>query len=488
MVFVIAVQPRSLECQIVLDETASTAKEVSSSSVNDHSSAASGITETPSTMFANLYKGMNPRERKQSVAPWSDDRLTKFAENVAASNAQKESRLAHQHKSHNSLLKSTDSLKDLKFDQNDGIFQLGASLIARIFEMLDIKLQFKIREVNKGFKNVLQSTYGHLFENINLTKWNKKINDKTIGDILSVANSRTKVLILKNCWHITNTGLAHIAKHALELDHLDLHSVWDITDDGLFKIARYCDFLQSLDLSNCRKITSKGVIEVLNNAPSLKLISLSYCKSTGDDMMGHAQWMTLKSINFQRCTGIYDSGFTKWESIETPFGNPNSMTSDESAMYPLSHSLTPYFALEELNLADCSFLSNATIGILASRCTKLTRLSLSFCCSLTEEFAHILVSGCSFIENLDVSYCGNAITDLTLLILAKGLNNLHSVSIRGCVQVTDEGMGHLAEHAKCLKNINYSQCNSVTKEYILSLDAGWNLVGQNFFEFEKLEK
>jgi Leucine Rich repeat len=522
-------------------------------------SGRAGTTSTP----AFLGQKFNEK-RKMSIAPWSDDKLMQFAANLINNQQQKESRLGTQ-KSQDSLHRSTDSLQSLQLNEKQtGIFVLGPSLLAKVFKLFDLHLKFKLRRVNRAFKNIIMSDEHEILENVDLTPWNKSITNDRFEDILSVTKHRTKFLIMKNCWHLNDVGLSHITAYTQDVVRLDLHSVWDMTDNGLYSIARHCDNLEFLDLSNCRKITSKGMLEVLKYSQSLTNLSVSYCKNLGDEMMGHTQWCCIVRLDFQRCTGISDVGFGKWLNTEVPAGMGYSRSQTSSvpfntqlselscgsadaheetdsvrsnlgaSSFPPSIEVTSlldsdsntshqkqlsdshemleqssprisfvatdfdtrisvslngtdsysYFALEELNLNDCSYLTDKTVKVLGQKCPKLTNLHLSFCCSLTEDFASYLVDGCPFITMLDCSYCGNAITDSSLFVISQGLLKLTSLSIRGCVQVTSEGVTHLSQFAKSLQHVNFTQCRGITNEVIENPEYKWTHVSQAYFDID----
>ena len=73
------------------------------------------------------------------------------------------------------------------------------------------------------------------------------------------------------------------------------------------------------------------------------------------------------------------------------------------------------------------------------------------------------MKGCRRLSHLDLSFCGAAVTDELVLELCSGLHHLKALSIRGCVQITDVGVDHIAKHSR-LKKINFSQCKSVSSD------------------------
>jgi hypothetical protein len=446
-------------------------------------------------------------KRKQSIAPWSDARLTKFAESI--NNSQKKESRLHVQKSAECIQRSMEFLSADLVVSGEGLLKLSPLLLSKILFLLEMKQLFKMRQVNKLFKHLIISEDLKLLQNINLTANNKKINDEILNKILRISGTKTLYLNLKNCWNITDKGLKFISEHTDTLITLNLYNLWSITDTGLISISTQLDYLTYIDLSNCRKITSLSFSIILKIAKGLKYISLSHCKNLTDEVLDGG-WGSVAKVSFQRCTGLTDFGFAKWiqngiEEKKHIVGNvieSNNANNDDkkllveqansgrNAYYtkiistatitPTTSSLSSqnYFLLEVLNLSDCSFLTDATIKVLSVTCPKLTKLLLSFCCSLTSEFAQMLVDGCPFIQMLDISFCGNAVTDSVLTILCY-LLRLESLSIRGCVQATSKGLETLMTNSIKLKNINYSQCNIVFDN-----QSNWNTVDKSFFEFE----
>lgn len=491
-------------------------------------------------MFMNpLLSGRFDGRRKMSVAPWADNSMLKFAEAIA--NSQKESKLSRKmgsSKSTNSLAKSHSSIFSDFETVKTGILVLDHTIIAAIFKNLDLKTLFKLRRVSKRVLSILNDFDLGVFETMNLSLWSKQVNDAILLNVLKVSKGQTTSLNLKHCFQVTDQGLAHISSYIPQVQHLDLHSLWDVTDRGLSIMATKCGSITSMDLSNCRKITSKGMLEILSKARSLESLALSYCKSLTDEVMDHEQWSRMKRVNFQRCTGIFDTGFAKWKDFtgevmletnvkafigghlrsvscvtagvqvnyqarKSPLDrtvtvcSPDSIDEDLPSNSQFQLFVTPadqdspikmllhsqfYFRLTELNLADCSFLTDVTIRQVADKCPLLTKLSVSFCCSLSPEFAMMLVEGCPLLGALDASYCGNAITDQSLAIIGEGLLRLNVLAIRGCALVTDDGIKQLSLFAKNLRTVNFTQCKMVSANILDFCNPDWIILKNSFFD------
>ncbi|EGF82811.1 hypothetical protein BATDEDRAFT_34451 [Batrachochytrium dendrobatidis JAM81] len=509
---------------------------------------------------AMLAKRLDNR-RRVSVAVWSDDKLMKFAQTISGQAAARETTMKNsfkaepEHPLSPNLSEFILSSNSADTHESFTIMGLGPSSLLNVFRYFDFRQRMRLRRVSKYMTAFLLEKAHNLVSHVDLFKWHKSINDKTLENIMRFCGSNVITLNLKSCWQITDQGLFHISQYATHLQTLGLASLWDITEVGLASISEHCKYLQTIELSNCRKLSDQSILNLLDRCQYLNTIGLSYCKSITEAIMGKSIWQSIKKANFQRCTGIFDSGFLKWQclpcqpadlAVQSMQGSiafepgldsdrvldnnaeisnlsmdsastdiaPQFFYSSEStdssiktipiaALPPCQVDQTlnhlaqlellqpttlpnpmPYtFMLEELNLSDCSFLTDQTISVLSWCCPRLKKLGLSFCCSLTEQYADILVQGCNEIHSLDVSYCGSAVTDASLGTLAQGLPSLGFLNIRGCVQVTDAGINHLVQVATKLHAVNLTQCKSISKEAIQRASKVCELVSnQSLFE------
>jgi hypothetical protein len=63
-----------------------------------------------------------------------------------------------------------------------------------------------------------------------------------------------KILILKNCSEITDSGLMEVAKKCLKLENIDLsHNQINVTDRSLMAISDNCLNLKKLNRASCKK-------------------------------------------------------------------------------------------------------------------------------------------------------------------------------------------------------------------------------------------
>eukprot|EP00842_Homolaphlyctis_polyrhiza_P003481 jgi/Hompol1/4133/HPOL_003479-RA len=555
--------------------------------------------ETPmiQSTAAMLSRKLNEK-RRVSVAVWSDDKLMQFAQNVVNQGSNRESKMQTSFRipSQEALAamaagttseEMISAEEALRFE-SQAFFGLGSKVFSNVLRYFDFMQLMTLRRINKHIANmILDRSYGYLVS-VDLSVWNKRIDDKAIGDIVCFCGENVQVLNLRNCWHLTDQGLSRIAQYATRLRALNLSSVWEITDIGLSAIAENCNHLRFVELSNCRKLTDRAVLALLDRCDHLESIGLGYCKNLSDAIMDRKGWSRIKRVNLQRCTGIFDGGYLKWreklaempgsdgsdasslasssssiftheernssgklhafnihaihasrlllltriefecicnrqttvldsindrpsratissidaaqtmqpsQSSDTDGAKNNRESTSSQDIIPWGSSKTSQvladalprfhfsFSLIELNLSDCSFLTNQAIASIAECCSRLEKLCLSFCCSLTEKYADALVQGCRVLDTLDVSYCGSAVTDTSLQTL-NGLRMLTRISIRGCVQVTDHGIETLLTNHR-LKALNLTQCKFVSAAAIVKASQTVRLVTHlGFFDDE----
>lgn len=339
---------------------------------------------------------------------------------------------------------------------------LGNADLARVMSFLDVRSVARVRSVCKRWDGVL-ATGAAVLEIVDLAPYNKVMTDEVVAPILQLAGARTRTLRLHNCFHLTDKTFRLIGEMCTGVVELDLSSCWEITDKGLAVIAQGCLDLRRVDLSNCRKISDVG-IQALVSASSLPSCSsplpsdpvavsqrgithltLSYCKLLTDSTMSalatHCA-ATLVHLNLQRCTAITDEGFAKWHSSET----------------------YSFRGLRSLNLADCTFLTDACITHIALAAPNVESLVLSFCCALTDAAIEAVARGFPHLRELDMSFCGAAVSDASIEELVGNVGStLERLSVRGCIRMSDVGVASVVKECGGLNFLNVSQCKGVSR-------------------------
>ncbi|KAI9017624.1 hypothetical protein BC832DRAFT_545249 [Gaertneriomyces semiglobifer] len=442
--------------------------------------------------IASLYGG----RRRASVAVWSDDRLMQFAQSVSEK-SERDLKDKHAVRQPSALRRPSYELfgNNRKCSRNvsDGYGILGKDCMARILRFLDFKQRMRIRRCSMDILKLLLDPIVNLTSSVDLSTWNKRVDDKVLQDVLCFCGAGLKQLNLRNCWSITDRGILTIATYAPHIRLLNLASVWEITDAALVALSQHCPNLTVVDLTNCRKITSMGLLAMLD-ACAVEDLRLSYCKSLSDNVMYHPRWRSVRRVNFQRCTGVGDKGFQGWGRKSEQGGGSTDVSNDtisilgEDLMTAQTGSVSSLsafpgkltFALTCLSLSDCSFLTDATI-ISLPHLPELTTLSLSFCCALSPISIPPLVASCPNLTSLDVSFCGSMMTDAGLALIARGLLALEMLSLRGCIQVTERGLGEL----NALVGLRILNIGSLKVDATKANSLRWRIIqGQGFEEVE----
>ena len=147
----------------------------------------------------------------------------------------------------------------------------------------------------------------------------------------------------------------------------------------------------------------------------------------------------IEFLDLTRCTTITDHGFSFWN-------------------------FRSFHNLRHLCLADCTFLTDKSIISIASAANNLHSLVLSFCCALTDVSVEVLAVGCPRLQKLDLAYCGSAVSDASLSTAALHLTELETLSVRGCVRVTNMGIDNILRVAgqRKLRFLDITQCRNIS--------------------------
>jgi hypothetical protein len=307
----------------------------------------------------------------------------------------------------------------------------------------------------------------------------RKISDESILCILDSCDNLTHIC-LNYCKTLTDNVLDHEAwKHIKEASfqrctqlsdkgfdiwtfNIEASNMWIESYDSVLSKA-------SEDLASAKTsddLTSDGEFEGLASHPVSLGESISFRNLNYDDLASAESFSPLQPLSFHQTTDFIASFKPQLSESDAPFLTIEEDDDYASTSHKYKLSKSCIFQMTNLNLRDCSFLSDSAVASIACVCGNLRVLNLSFCCSLTPEFARHLIKGCRQLAFLDVSFCGGAIEDETLLHLSTGLRKLIGLSIRGCIQVTDLGIEHLLDNARNLELANVTQCRNISKEMI----------------------
>ncbi|KAF2822465.1 RNI-like protein [Ophiobolus disseminans] len=368
--------------------------------------------------------------------------------------------------------------------------RLPDPILTKVFSNLDIHELMKLREVSWHWHKTISSA-PNILHDLDLTKYNRKVTDRTLVDIICpFVGSRPRYINISNCFHVTDEGFAELAKTCGPSVRIwRMKSVWDITGPAVLEMVQKAKGLEEVDLSNCRKVGDNLLARVIGwvvpelppqmamahaqhqaqmngrragknvqpapqplppgtvvGCPKLKRLTLSYCKHITDRSMAHIAVHAanrIESIDLTRCTTITDVGFQHW-------------------------SVYPFPRLTKLCLADCTYLTDNAIVYLTNAAKALRELDLSFCCALSDTATEVLALGLPSLTHLNLAFCGSAVSDTSLRCISLHLLELRNLSVRGCVRVTGTGVEAVVEGCRDLELFDVSQCKNLQHW----LDAG----------------
>ena len=330
--------------------------------------------------FATIEKPPMQRSRRSSLKPAETDPSESTRNSDQRPSFKEHSSLKHQLSTYSLTAADrgrqpsqspTKRLKRLSVHTG----RLSKQILTRVFKYLPLHEMMRLRLVNHGWQQILQSS-PELVVDLDLTPYNKKITDSALASISRFVNGRPKSVDISNCFHVSDTGFLELVRGVSPgLIVWKMKSVWDVSGQAISEVAQRCSKLEEIDLSNCRKVGDATLSRIIGNGMSshspermiidsnggrVKRLTLSYCKHLTDRFMAHLAnneriASRLEALNISRCTTITDWGFQTW-----------SVTSGSGR----------FASLHDLKLSDCTFLTDQAIVYLVNAAPNLQKLDL----------------------------------------------------------------------------------------------------------------
>ena len=265
------------------------------------------------------------------------------------------------------------------------------------------------------------------------------------------------------------------------LDSLDLSGCCYIKDIAL---GYGHGFVQDtnitlLNLSQCKLITDASIQRITSHCKNLEVLKLASCLNISSESLDLiAQGLhNLRDLNLKGCYRITDRG------IEYLTGRQASL--DTSAGNDQESPNTGCSCLEKLDISDCQLLSPYSLRCISERLVKLVYLNVSHCGFVNDRGLHsianmqhlreLILRHCenisdlgigylaesgSGITHLDTSFC-DRIGDTSMGYLSTGLHQLKHLSLC-CTNITDEGILRLSHNVPELQTLNIGQCQRIS--------------------------
>ncbi|XP_057735357.1 F-box/LRR-repeat protein 4 [Arachis stenosperma] len=266
---------------------------------------------------------------------------------------------------------------------------------------------------------------------------------------------------------VTDSDLAVIANGFTCLRVLNLHNCKGISDVGMKAIGEGLSLLQSLDVSYCRKLTDKGLAAVAKGCSDLRVLHLAGCRFVTDGILEalSKNCHNLEKLGLQGCTNITNYGLISLASgcqqIKYLDINKCSNVSDVGVS---SVSRACSSSLKTLKLLDCYKIGDETILSLSKYCDNLETLIIGGCRDVSNDaIKSLAAAGRSSLKNLRMDWCLN-LSDSSLSCILSQCRNLEALDIGCCEEVSDTAFELISseEVDLRLKILKVSNCPKIT--------------------------
>lgn len=190
--------------------------------------------------------------------------------------------------------------------------------------------------------------------------------------------------------------------------------------------------LESLHVHSCDQLTNTGILALCTHQTTLKELHIGLCTRVTDQSLVHicTNLVNLEFLNIQRCRAVTDLGVAELSKLKK---------------------------LKSLNISQCELITKE--GLEKGLCTEVnnTLIELDVHSLNLDEAALIMLSEkLPKLEYLDISYCFHAVTDVSIQIILKNQNKLHTLKMSHCDKVSDVGLTGMA------KAENENECKGAT--------------------------
>jgi len=201
---------------------------------------------------------------------------------------------------------------------------------------------------------------------------------------------------------------------------------------------------------------------------NLKRLSLSGCRGASDvivEVIVEACGVCLEQLDISH---LPDSGFS---------AEPVLCRISDVALELIAAKCT---SLQQLRLQNCDTITDRGLLALSEGvCVQLSHVDFTRCKGLTDEGLVALVSKCKMLSHLSLNAAGldefdedsgtqtHGITNRTLIALREHASKrLEELDVSWCRGVTDDGLGHLIDHAHQLKTLHLRGCGQISDIFL----------------------
>ncbi|CAB3985093.1 F-box LRR-repeat 7 [Paramuricea clavata] len=219
---------------------------------------------------------------------------------------------------------------------------------------------------------------------------------------------RLECLCLNGCQAITDHSLKVVGdKHGESLRTFEIFGCFNVSAAAIKRLGQKCPNLETLNLGQCYKITSSDIGRLVSHLESIVNLDLRGCKQARD--------ACVKTI-VKHCPHLVN-----------------------------------------LVLANCPLITDVAMSEIATNLSAVRCLDVCGCVKVTDHGVRALARSCNRLNSLDLS--STSITQKSVMLLASYCSqNLQSLKLSFCVDVTDDSVSRLVKHCKRMKTLHLYGC------------------------------
>jgi len=288
----------------------------------------------------------------------------------------------------------------------------------------------------------------------------KEVSDH--GFLLLKKYSAITNLNLAGCNHLSDASAVLIHHTMQKLKCLDI-SATSISDVGINDIMTGCIHLESVSIRDNQHFKDKGCLAIWTATKTYKRMravdfSGSRCFSNEALIKLLMDGGVLTDITLNRCRQINDLGligFRRHGTASTHLKNlrVSTLPIHDSSMTWISEGCKQ---LELLDLTDTHGITDSSLSYLGQGCTRLKTLLLTKCHSISNTgLLNFLPSGGHYLTNLDLTDC-SLISDKGAYCIAENCTKISILNLFGVPHITDRGMKLVATKCIRLTSLDFS--------------------------------